>query len=147
VLQLIARRALCCALCCVLCCAPLLLSPSAPVQSKIQVVVSTAMKLLLLMYYEVLEDTCRMLAELVKVRHALLQPFLTPLADCLLDVYSALPVDRQPNLMKHVERALDLLALHLDVHMLMQVRPPRPAASSLRPLCTLSHAERGTCTR
>lgn len=90
-------------------------------QAKIQVVVSTAMKLLLLNYYEVLEDACRMLAELVKVRPALLQQILQPLADCLLDVYSGLPADRQPNLLKHVERTLDLMALHLNVHTLMQV--------------------------
>lgn len=82
------------------------------------------MKLLLLTYYEVLEDACRMLAELVKVRPALLQQILQPLADCLLDVYNGLPADRQPNLLKHVERTLDMMALHLDVHTLMQVCLP-----------------------
>lgn len=91
------------------------------------------MKLLLLTYYEVLEDACRMLAELVKVRPALLQQILQPLADCLLDVYNGLPADRQPNLLKHIERTLDMMALHLDVHTLMQYyieKFPSPASNA-----------------
>lgn len=96
-------------------------------QAKVQIVVSTAMKLLLLTYYEVLEDACRMLAELVKVRPNLLKQILQPLADCLLDVYNGLPADRQPNLLKHVEKTLDFMALHLDVHTLMQARPTSPS--------------------
>lgn len=99
------------------------------------------MKLLLLTYYEVLEDACRMLAELVKVRPALLTGIMAPLADCLLDVYSGLPADRQPNLIKHVERTLDLMALHLDVHTLMQVCPcPRTNMKTcMRPPMHLLH--------
>lgn len=100
------------------------------------------MKLLLIGYYEVLEDACRMLAELVKVRPGLLVEMVRPLADCLLDVYSVLPADRQPNLIKHVERTLDLMALHLDVHTLMQVRPCRLSCRCICvwfrcPTCTL----------
>lgn len=95
-------------------------------QEQVQHVVSISMKLLLLMYYEVLEDACRMLMELVKARSVLLQPYMQPLVDCLLDVYNALPVEQQPSLMKHVERLMDYMAQHMDVHALMEVRSARP---------------------
>lgn len=86
-----------------------------------QNVVSISMKLLLLMYYEVLEDACRMLMEIIKAHAPLLQQYMQPLIDCLLDVYNALPVEQQPGLMKHVERLMDFMAQHMDVHALMQV--------------------------
>lgn len=93
-------------------------------QEQVQHVVSISMKLLLLMYYEVLEDACRMLMEMIKAHTPLLQPYMQPLIDCLLDVYSALPVEQQPGLMKHVERVMDFMAQHMDVHALMEVCPP-----------------------
>lgn len=94
------------------------------VQEQVQHVVSISMKLLLLMYYEVLEDACRMLMEMIKAHTPLLQPYMQPLIDCLLDVYNALPVEQQPSLMKHVERLMDFMAQHMEVHALMEVRPP-----------------------
>lgn len=102
-------------------------------QEQVQHVVSISMKLLLLMYYEVLEDACRMLMELIKARTTLLQPYMQPLIDCLLDVYNALPVEQQPSLMKHVERLMDFMAQHMDVHALMEVRPPPPVHTSAAP--------------